>query len=79
VPIASQEAAVLNSIRREIGSAWLEFGGIVKIRLLVFKDDPANGVSEILCGGITHPLWNYTNLANDSARSGVVSNGRARG
>ena len=42
----------------EDGAAYyLIPGSLVQI----VKDDPANGMSEILLGGITRPLWTYTN------------------
>jgi hypothetical protein len=42
----------------EDGAAYyLIPGTLVKI----VRDDPANGMSEILLGGITRPLWTYTN------------------
>jgi hypothetical protein len=32
----------------------------------VVKNDPANGMSEILLGGITKPLWTYTRFLSAS-------------
>ncbi|MGA8482047.1 MAG: hypothetical protein WB696_29105, partial [Chthoniobacterales bacterium] len=40
------------------GAYYLIPGTLVR----VIRDDQANGMSEILLGGITRPLWSYTNF-----------------
>ena len=41
----------------EDGTAYYLIPGTL---VQVVQDDPANGMSEILLGGITRPLWTYT-------------------
>ena len=41
----------------EDGTAYYLIPGTL---VQVVRDDPANGMSEILLGGITRPLWTYT-------------------
>jgi hypothetical protein len=41
----------------EDGTAYYLIPGTL---VQIVKDDPANGMSEILLGGITRPLWTYT-------------------
>ena len=41
----------------EDGTAYYLIPGTL---VQVLRDDPANGMSEILLGGITRPLWTYT-------------------
>jgi hypothetical protein len=40
------------------GAYYLIPGTLVR----VIRDDQAKGISEILLGGITRPLWTYTNF-----------------
>ena len=44
------------------GAYYLIPGKLVR----VVKNDPANGMSEILLGGITKPLWTYTRFLSAS-------------
>src|SRR6202007_3474519 len=41
----------------EDGTAYYLIPGTL---VQIVQDDPANGMSEILLGGITRPLWTYT-------------------
>jgi hypothetical protein len=52
---ASTDATELQMI--EDGAAYYLIPGTL---VQIVKDDPANGMSEILLGGITRPLWTYT-------------------
>ena len=51
---AHSDLAELNMV--EQGAYFLIPGTLVQ----VIRDDPTNGMSEILLGGITKPLWTYT-------------------
>ena len=54
--ITSNRTDLLELHMVEDGSAnYLIPGTLVRVT----RDDPANGMSEILLGGITRPLWNY--------------------
>lgn len=46
----------------DIGAYYLIPGKLVQ----VIKTDPANGMSQILLGGITKPLWTYTRFLSAS-------------
>jgi hypothetical protein len=47
---------------QDSGAYYLIPGKLVR----VIKNDPANGMSEILFGGITKPLWTYTRFLSAS-------------
>jgi len=48
------------------GAYYLIPGKLVQ----VVQNDPANGMSQILLGGITRPLWTYTRFLSASPING---------
>ena len=60
-----RESAELQMVENS-GAYYLIPGKLVQ----VVQNDPANGMSQILLGGITRPLWTYTRFLSASPING---------